>query len=78
MKELYSDKESTHQKDLIIQNVYVPNHRDENMGSKMDKTERRNTISRTISGNFNMPLSKMDRKTRKKIIEGEINSVINQ
>lgn len=46
-----SDKKSIHQED-IIQNVYVPKNRDENMRSKMDKTERRNTISTTVYGNL--------------------------
>lgn len=46
--------------------------------AKMDKTERRNTKSKTVYGKLNMPLSKMGRKTRKKISEGKINSVINQ
>lgn len=46
--------------------------------AKMDKTERRNTISTNVYENLNMPLQKMDRKTRKKISGGEVNSVINQ
>lgn len=40
MRELYSDKKSIHQED-IIQSVYVSKNRDENMRSKMDKIERR-------------------------------------
>lgn len=73
-------KESTHQEDIIILNVYIPNKRTSKcMKQKLAKLEREIDKPPTIVGDFNILISVIYITNKQKINRYiELNNTINQ
>lgn len=74
-------KASVPQEDIKILNVYTPNSRSSNyVREKLIELQREINESTTIVGDYNTPLSEMDRSSRQDISKNlvELNNTVNQ
>lgn len=65
----YTDQSVNPQEDMTIINIYAPNRVPKIHEAKTDSTDVSTGNAKVIVGNFNTPLSMMNRTTRQKIHE---------